>query len=324
MSLPSCSLMGISGGRLGPRPRGGAPSGPGSPPWSSIRCRVSGCSPNRSSRRVFRAEPMAPLHASLSLTSWTWEPSVLAGTLALAAAYVWLVRSRGRDASWSPLARLFFAAGLLAMFVALASPIDTGGDRYLFSLHMLQHLLLAMVVPPLLLLGLPEQWRAFDRVHVSPLAANVIFNVVLAAWHLPFLYEATLRNQPVHVLEHLSFIAVGALFWWPILVPAGRPRSMSVIGKIAYLGFAGVPPTILGLAFILSPTVLYPFYATAPRVTPLSPFDDQLLAGLVMFGLGNIIYFIAIWIIFFSLDDKGATAGDATTVDAQPAATLRR
>src|SRR5207245_2378575 len=86
------------------------------------------------------------------------------------------------------------------------------------------------------------------RFHVSPLAANVIFNLVLAVWHLPFLYEATLRNQPVHVLEHLSFIAVGVLFWWPILVPAGRPKSMSVIGKIAYLGFAGVPPTILGLA----------------------------------------------------------------------------
>src|SRR5436305_5918482 len=324
MSPPSCSRMGISGGRLEPRPRGGAPSGPGLPPWSSIRCRVSGCSPNRSSRRASRAEPMAPLHASLSLTSWTWEPSVLAGTLALAAAYIWLVRSRGRDASWSPLARVYFAAGLLAMFVALASPIDTGGDRYLFSLHMLQHLLLAMVVPPLLLLGLPEQWRAFHRFHVSPLAANVIFNLVLAMWHLPFLYEATLRNQPVHVLEHLSFIAVGVLFWWPILVPAGRPKSMSVIGKIAYLGFAGVPPTILGLAFILSPTVLYPFYAAAPRVTPLSPLDDQLVAGLVMFGLGNLIYFVAIWILFFRLDDKGATAGDQPAMTAQSPATMRR
>ena len=267
---------------------------------------------------------MVPLHASLSLTSWTWEPSVLAGTLALAAAYIWLVRSRGRDASWSPLARVYFAAGLLAMFVALASPIDTGGDRYLFSLHMLQHLLLAMVVPPLLLLGLPEQWRAFDRVHVSPLAANIVFNMVLAAWHLPFLYEATLRNQPVHVLEHLSFLAVGVLFWWPSLVPTGRPKSLSVIGKIAYLGFAGVPPTILGLAFILSPTVLYPFYAAAPRVTPLSPLDDQLVAGLVMFGLGNLIYFVAIWVIFFRLDDKRATAGDQAAATAQSPATMRR
>jgi len=143
-------------------------------------------------------------------------------------------------------------------------------------------------------------------------------------WHLPFLYEATLRNEPVHVFEHLSFIAVGLLFWWPILAPAGLPKGMSVIGKIAYLGFAGVPPTILGLAFILSPTVLYPFYAAAPRVTPLSPLDDQLVAGLVMFGLGNLIYFVAIWVIFFRLDDKGATAGDQPTATTQSPATMRR
>jgi putative membrane protein len=284
---------------------------------------------------------VGPLHASLSLWSWSWDPTVLAGTLALAAAYVWLIRRRGRVGDWSPLARIYFAGGLLALFLALESPIDVGGDYYLFSLHMLQHLLLAMIVPPLLLLGLPVRWRArasphasgaggarraFEtfRIHVSPLAANIIFNVVLAVWHLPFLYEATLRNQPVHVLEHLSFLAVGVLFWWPILVPQGRPHSMSVIGKIAYLGFAGVPPTILGLAFILSPAVIYPFYAAAPRVTPLSPLDDQLVAGLVMFGLGNLIYFAAIWIIFFRLDDKGATAGERPAVEIESPATMRR
>jgi putative membrane protein len=262
------------------------------------------------------------LHASLSLWTWSWDPTVVAGTIALAGGYGWLIR--GRATAWSPLARAYFAGGLLALFLALESPIDVGGDHYLFSLHMLQHLLLAMVVPPLLLLGLPERWRAFDRVKVSPLVANIVFNLVLAVWHLPFLYEATLRNEPVHVLEHLSFLAVGVLFWWPILVPAGRPGAMSVIGKIAYLGFAGVPPTILGLAFILSPTVFYPFYAAAPRVTPLSPLDDQLVAGLVMFGLGNIIYFVAIWVIFFTLDDKSATAGDGDTVEVESTATMRR
>ncbi len=278
---------------------------------------------------------MAPLHASLDLTTWTLEPSVLAGLVALGAGYVWVVRSGGRHATWSPLARVYFAAGLLVMFLALSSPIDTAGDRYLFSLHMLQHLLLAMVVPPLLLLGLPESWRAFNGasphasgaggarrafetfLHVSPLLANIGFNAVLALWHLPFLYEATLRNEPVHVFEHLSFLAVGVLFWWPILTPAGGRHAMSVIGKIAYLGFAGVPPTILGLAFILSPVVIYPFYAAAPRVTPLSPLDDQLFAGLVMFGLGNLIYFAAIWVIFFRLDDKGATAGERPAVDVE-------
>jgi len=267
---------------------------------------------------------VAPLHASLSLWTWQWDPTVLAGTLALAGGYVWLIRNGGRTTAWSPLARLYFAGGLLVLVLALESPIDVGGDNYLFSFHMLQHLLLAMIVPPLLLLGLPEAWRAFRRIRVPALAASIIFNVVLAVWHLPFLYEATLRDQPVHVLEHLSFLAAGVLFWWPILVPAGRAGAMSVIGKIAYLGFAGVPPTILGLAFILSPTVVYPFYGAAPRVTPLSPLDDQLVAGLVMFGLGNLIYFAAIWIIFFRLDDKAATAGERPVVEIESPATMRR
>jgi putative membrane protein len=285
---------------------------------------------------------MAPLHASLSLWTWQWDPTVFAGTLALAGGYAWLIRGRGRVTAWSPLARVYFAGGLLALFLALESPIDVGGDRYLFSFHMLQHVLLAMIVPPLLLLGLPESWRAFHGasahasgaggagrafetfLRVSPLLASVVFNVVLTIWHLPFLYEATLRNEPVHVLEHLTFLAVGVLFWWPVLVPDGRAGSMSVMGKIAYLGFAGVPPTILGLAFILSPVVIYPFYAAAPRVTPLSPLEDQLFAGLVMFGLGNLIYFAAIWVIFFRLDDKGATAGDRPVVEVESPATMGR
>jgi putative membrane protein len=265
-----------------------------------------------------------PLHASLTLWSWSWDPTVFGGTVALAAAYLWLLRGRGRVPGWSPMARVYFAAGLLLLFLALESPIDVGGDYYLFSLHMVQHLILAMIVPPLLLLGLPEQWRALDRLRVSPLAANIVFNLVLAVWHLPFLYEATLRNAPLHVLEHLSFLAAGMLFWWPIIVPSAARKAMSVVGKIAYLGFAGVPPTILGLAFILSPTVLYPFYAAAPRVTPLTPLDDQLAAGLVMFGLGNIIYFVAISIIFFTLDDKEATAGDPAAIAVEPAVGSRR
>lgn len=267
---------------------------------------------------------MVGLHASLSLWSWSWDPTVTVGTVALGAGYVWLIRAQGarRVTNWSPLARLYFALGLLLLFLALESPIDIGGDYYLFSLHMLQHLILAMMVPPLLLLGLPDEWRASNVVRLSPFMTNIVFNVVLAVWHLPFLYEATLRNDPLHVLEHLSFLAAGMLFWWPIIVPSTTRKAMSVLGKIAYLGFAGVPPTILGLAFIMSPTVLYPFYGAAPRVTPLSPLDDQLLAGLVMFGLGNIIYFVAISIIFFGLDDKEATAGELSNVTAEPAMKL--
>ena len=109
---------------------------------------------------------------------------------------------------------VLFAAGVLTAFVALQSPIDRGGDDYLFSIHMLQHLLLMMVAPPLLLLGvagiraLPRErfagvrriWWALTR----PWVALVLFNVVMLLWHIPTLYNTTLTTQPVHVLEHLS------------------------------------------------------------------------------------------------------------------------
>src|SRR5207245_1769512 len=155
-------------------------------------------------------------------------------------------------------------------------------------------------------LCLPARWLAWNRLRVPPIVASLVFNGVLVTWHLPFLYEATLTNEGIHVLEHLSFLATGVLFWWPIIAPAKPSFGLSPIGKIAYLGFAGIPPTILGIAFILSPSVLYPFYAAAPRVSGLGPLEDQQLAGLVMFGLGNLIYFAATAVLFFALDRKEA------------------
>jgi putative membrane protein len=254
---------------------------------------------------------MIELPVTFGLGSWSADPTVLAGIVALAAGYVWLIRQKGSGAeTWSPTGRLSFALGLGVLLLALESPIDVGGDHYLFSLHMLQHLMLSMAVPPLLLLGLPARWLAWNRFRVHPIVASLVFNGVLVTWHLPFLYEATLANEGIHVLEHLSFLATGVLFWRPIIAPAAARRGLSPIGKIAYLGFAGIPPTILGIAFILSPSVLYPFYAAAPRVSGLGPLEDQQLAGLVMFGLGNLIYFAAIAVLFFALDRKEATAGD--------------
>lgn len=253
---------------------------------------------------------MVILHATLGWLSWSVDPTVLAGTAALAAAYAWLFRNRASAIeAWSPRSRVFFAAGLAVLLLALESPIDVGGDRYLFSLHMLQHLLLSMVVPPLLLLGLPARWLAWNRFRIHPVVATLVFNGVLVTWHLPILYEATLTNEGIHVLEHLSFLATGVLFWRPIIAPA-TSQGLTTIGKIAYLGFAGIPPTILGIGFILSSAVLYPFYAAAPRVSSLAPLEDQQLAGLVMFGLGNLIYFGATAVLFFDLDRKEATAGE--------------
>jgi putative membrane protein len=258
--------------------------------------------------------------AHLGLADWSWEPTVLLGIAALVAMYAlaWrrgLLSDRDDVSPWFGSARSrrwFFAAGVLLGFLALVSPIDTGGDQYLFSLHMVQHLLLMMVAPPLCLLGIagmrlrlsgpPGPWRRIWAVLVHPWSATLIFSAVLLEWHVPALYDATLTTEPIHVLEHLSFIAVGVIFWWPIVDPMrGRDRQgwVSPFSKIAMLVVSGIPPTVLGLIFTIAPHAFYDFYVRAPRLWELSPVVDQQLAGVVMFGAGNLIYFAAVVAVFW-------------------------
>jgi putative membrane protein len=258
--------------------------------------------------------------AHLGLGDWSWEPTVLLGIAALVAAYAlaWRRGLLSDDDDVSPWSgspgsrRWFFATGALVGLVALVSPIDTGGDEYLFSLHMVQHLLLMMVAPPLCLLGIagiraphsgpPGALRRAWAVLVHPWSATLIFSTVLLVWHIPALYDATLTTEPIHVFEHLSFIAVGVLFWWPIVDPMrGRDaqRWVSPFTKIAMLVASGIPPTVLGLIFTIAPHAFYDFYVRAPRLWGLSPVVDQQLAGVVMFGAGNLIYFAAVVAVFW-------------------------
>lgn len=261
------------------------------------------------------------MKASLGLGDWTFEPTVTLGLVALVAAYVIAVR-RGRlrrddDVSpWLGSTRWrawMFGLGVLTAFLALESPVDTGGDNYLLSLHMVQHLVLMMVSPPLVLLGicgmrppdparapgLRRLWTAITR----PLPATVLFNAVLLVWHIPTLYDTTLRNEAAHIVEHITFIAVGVVLWWAVVDPIRGEGTtpISPFQKIAALAVAGVPPTVLGLIFSVASNPFYEFYARAPRLWGLSPVTDQQVAGVVMFGLGNLIYFAAISVIFWRI-----------------------
>src|SRR5262249_25253295 len=152
-------------------------------------------------------------------------PTVVAGLVATVVLYLlaWrrgLLRAADDVSPWLRSGRarpFFFAAGVAVAYIALQSPIDEGGDEFLFALHMLQHLLLMMVAPPLVLLGLAGMrslprgrlialrrvWWAITR----PWPAVVLFNAVMLVWHIPALYDTTLTTEPIHVLEHLSFIA---------------------------------------------------------------------------------------------------------------------
>nr|PZN27682.1 MAG: cytochrome c oxidase assembly protein [Chloroflexota bacterium] len=200
-----------------------------------------------------------------------------------------------------------FALGWLTLFVALVSPVDTLGG-YSLTMHMVQHILVTLVAPPLMLLGTPR-WllRPILRVPLAlpigrflthPIAAFVIFNSVFLAWHVPALYDLALREEPVHILEHVMFFAAGVLAWWPVCSPLDElPRAHPLV-QTAFLFFQSLPSTILGAIIAFAAEPLYPHYTTVPQLWGLSVMEDQQLAGLIMWVPASLVYFGALSVVF--------------------------
>jgi putative membrane protein len=202
---------------------------------------------------------------------------------------------------------LYFGLGLVTLWLALETPIDTISDRYLDSVHMLQHVLLAFVAPPLMLLGLSSQMveRVVRvpgvRAITEPVPALVIAGLVMVVWHFPPLYDATLYSGSLHVLEHVMFIVAGLLMYWPMLesTSAHARWQMSPGAKLLYMLVATLPQDGVALALIFSRVPFYEYYTHAPRlVSSLTPLIDQTLAGAVLMILGKATLAIAAIAVF--------------------------
>jgi len=243
----------------------------------------------------------------LLTSAWDFEPSILGGCAALLAAYAVLARPAATARG------VLYACGVLVLLLALISPIDTLGDGYLFSAHMLQHLLLVLVVPPLLLLGIPAAayrellaWgpvRRAERALGHPLLAGFLGPGMLWIWHAPPLYDAALASQGVHILQHLTFLVTSTIFWWPVLAPAEASRRLHPLGSIIYLMTALVDNSVLGIIITFAPVGLYPAYlhpldrlGALPLLRGgwgLSPATDQQLGGVLMWVIGGPVYLLA-------------------------------
>ena len=246
------------------------------------------------------------------LGMWSWEPSILIGTGVFISAYLLAVGPmRKRITSVGSIKRgqiVWFGLGTLVILFALISPLDPLGDEYLFSAHMIQHMLLAMIAPPLLLFGTPG-WLVEAIIRRTPVrrtalfltrpaTAFLLFNIIYLGWHIPVLYEAALNNETIHIFEHLLFMMTGVINWWPILSPTPELPRLSYPGQALYLFLEAVPCTILGAIISFAPTVMYPTYAVAARILPLNPMDDQQIAGLVMAMPAGMIYLVAFSVVF--------------------------
>ena len=237
--------------------------------------------------------------------TWPFDPTVYAGLLALYIGHAWLARGAddgGRRHS------VYFVAGLAVLWLALETPIDTVSDDYLDSVHMLQHVLIGFIAPPLMLLGLsPQMARRMAAVPLvraltEPVAAQVVAGGVMIAWHIPALYDATLRYDALHVTEHVMFIAAGAVLFWPALAATGETlrHPLSPGWKLLYLLVATIPQDGVALALLFSRDAFYPYYTHVPRlVAGLTPVIDQTVAGAVLMVLGKATMALVGLVVFF-------------------------
>ena len=225
------------------------------------------------------------------------------GALVLGAlAYVWIAsRFPPRHGqAW------YFWGGYAVLTLALVSPLDRGAV-YLFSLHMLQHMLLLLVAPPLIALSIPPTllgWvfqrpalRRVLRAVWAPVPAFVVFNGVLLAWHVPAAYDAALRSPWIHAAEHASFVVAGLIFWGVIVSPAPALVRASFGLRLALLGGADIVNFGLGFALAFAGHPWYTPYAQVARLWGLSPLDDLHLGGALMWVMGQMMYIVPVLIL---------------------------
>jgi putative membrane protein len=262
------------------------------------------------------------------LTDWHWRWDVVSVLVIFATLYIrgWRrMREMGGEAKLSQLG--FYAIALVAIGGALLSPLDDLAS-YLLIAHMVQHELLMMLAPPLILLANPVPvllWglggnrrlqaghllnrhsairRVRDLLGWMPVAWS-LYVINLWAWHYPALYDAALRVPWIHDLEHVLFFLTALVFWWPVIQPASHPAPIQHGLRILYLFFAATQDAILAGLIALSREVLYPHYQTVLRLWDLTPQEDQIGGGIVMFAVGSTTYAIAILILVNTLLGEG-------------------
>lgn len=244
------------------------------------------------------------------LSTWSGDPLPWIGIVLAVTLYLVAVRivDRAHPATRVPRWRIAaWLAGVAVLALALVSAVHIYAGS-LFTVHMVQHLLLAMVAPPLLALGAPTTLtlRAASPnvrrsvllpvLHSRPVRAIswppvgwTFFAVVMWATHFSPLFNAALENQTLHSAEHVLYLLAGVLFWWPVVGADPIRWRLSPIGRMVYLAAQMPFNTAVGLAIYFAPTILYPHYALLGRTWGPAPAIDQQVAGIVMWGIGDVI-----------------------------------
>ena len=256
------------------------------------------------------------------LFEWSFDLLALFAIVAVAAVYLWAVRrvNTAHPGNRQPTYRAWlFLGGLASIGIALLSPIEAY-EGTLFSVHMVQHMLLELVAAPLLLAGAPITLTLRAAipsvrkgllamlhsriVHVIsfPVIAWILFAAVNWGWHFSVLYNDALENQALHYLQHATFLGAALLFWWPVIGADPSPWRLPHPVRLLYLFLAMPQNSFLGVALMSAPNVLYQHYLTNGRSWGMSPLDDQALGGVIMWVVGDLAFLagmaavVALWV----------------------------
>lgn len=278
---------------------------------------------------------MSPAAQSV-LAEWSPPIAVDAAILLTALVYLrgWLVLRRATPSVFHAKTLLAFLGGMLSLWLAIGSPL-AAFDESSLSVHMVQHILLMLVVPPLVLLGAPAlpflhglpqslvrstlgplfRWSPLQSIGkglTHPLACWIVSALALIAWHVPSLFDLALRSDGWHDVEHLCFLFSSILFWWPVVQPfPSEPRWPGWCVPL-YLFLGMFPGSALAAFLTFSDRVVYPYYLQTPPVFSITPLQDQILAGALMWVLGFFAcFFPAVLLTVRLLSPRVSNASDA-------------
>ena len=247
----------------------------------------------------------------INLPAWHAHPDVWLLFGSIVAAYVIAGRRHAAETG-EPVDRRktrFFLAGIAVLWLGADWPIHDLAERYLYHVHMEQHMLFTLVAPALLIAGMPP-WllRRFLRPKpvaeafgflTKPIVALILFNSVLLFVHWPAVVALSVSSEWAHFGLHLLLVSTALVMWWPVMSPLPEYPALPAPGQMLYLFLQSLAPTIPASFLTFGDHLLYPVYGTFPRIWGISALSDQLLAGLIMKLVGGAILWVFITAIFF-------------------------
>ncbi|HVV91720.1 MAG TPA: cytochrome c oxidase assembly protein [Solirubrobacterales bacterium] len=227
------------------------------------------------------------------IVSTFWSVMEVAVPLAVAAAYLKRAHRLGLEGRPLPGWRqLCFGLGVVVFGASVAGPVDVQADKLLW-VHMIQHLMLADIASLLIVLGFTgpllqplltfRAGRPLRRL-THPVVAITIFTLNLYIWHIPFLYQAVLTDESLHVLEHLLFFGTGILLWMPLFGPLPKPQWFGKGAHVIYTVFIWAPAMVMANVFMWSDVVMYPDYSKTAEAAGITPIADQSTSGAILMG----------------------------------------